>query len=75
MMSIETAEVLVTGLGLYFLIGVVFAVLFVSLGVQKIDPAARGMPIRARLIILPGTMLLWPLMLVKWMTQKEPPVS
>jgi len=75
MMSIATAELLVMGLGLYFLVGIIFAILFVSFGVQKIDPAARSMVIRARLIILPGTMLLWPFMLVKWMTQKEPPVS
>ena len=74
-MSVETAEHIVSGLGLYFFTGFVFAIIFVMLGVQKIDPAARSMPVRARLIVLPGSMLLWPLMLFKWITQKEPPIQ
>ena len=74
-MSLETANLLVTGLGLYALIGAVFALYFVSLGVARIDPAARTMPLQARLLIFPGVLALWPLMLVKFITQKEPPVS
>jgi len=72
----ETAATLfLTGLGGYLAVGFVFAVAFVLMGAQRIDPTAAGMPIRARLTILPGSMLLWPLMAVKWMIQKEPPVQ
>ncbi|MEO1027561.1 MAG: hypothetical protein AAFX02_00755 [Pseudomonadota bacterium] len=74
-MSIELAEMLVLALGIYFGIGFLIAALFVFLGAGKIDPAAKTMPLQARMIILPGTMLLWPLMAAKWATQKEPPLQ
>ncbi|MEM6899883.1 MAG: hypothetical protein AAF583_08940 [Pseudomonadota bacterium] len=74
-MSLAAGEMVVVCLGLYFGFGLLFAFAFVSFGVSRIDPAARGMPLKARLIILPGVMLLWPLMGYKWLTQTEPPVS
>ena len=74
-MSVADAQMLVLMLGLYFGIGFIFACLFISLGVQRIDPAARTMPVRARLLILPGAMLLWPFMAFKWLTQTEPPLT
>ena len=74
-MTIDEANLIVTLLGIYFLIGFVFAAIFVTLGVQRIDPAARSMPVRVRLLILPGTAFLWPLMSYKWLFQKEPPVQ
>ena len=74
-MSLETTNLLVTGLGLYALIGAVFALFFVFWGVARIDPAANTMPLQARMLIFPGVAALWPLMLIKLFTQKEPPVS
>jgi len=73
-MSIATASLIVSAFGIYFAIGFVFALAFISFGVQKIDPAAQTMPKRARLLILPGVMGLWPLMALKWLKQSEPPV-
>lgn len=61
--------------GVYFAAGVLFAVVFVATGLSRIDAAARGMPWSARVLILPGVSLLWPLMLVKWLTREGPPVS
>jgi len=74
-MSIATAGIIVSAFGLYFAIGFVFALAFVTFGAQKIDPAAQGMPLRARLLILPGVMALWPLMAFKWLRQTEPPLT
>ena len=74
-MSLELANMLVLGLGSYAAIGLLFGLAFGFFGAGKIDPAAKTMPIGARLIILPATMLLWPLMAVKWVTQKEPPLQ
>lgn len=74
-MTLETASLVALCIGIYLAIGLVFALLFVCFGAGKIDPAARNMPVQARLTILPGCMLLWPLMLLKWLTQKAPPVS
>ena len=74
-MSVETAEAIVGTLAGYLVLGLAFALVFVTLGVAVIDPAARGMPRLARLLIVPGVAALWPLMLWKWFTQKSPPVS
>jgi len=74
-MSIALATTIVSALGVYFAIGAVFALFFVTFGVGRIDPDAKGMPLRARAIIFPGVMGLWPLMLMKTFNQKAPPVS
>ena len=76
-MSEATAETLVMALGIYALIGVAVGLVFMFGGAGRIDPAARGkgLPLRVRLLIFPGIAGLWPLMLAKLFTQKEPPVS
>lgn len=53
--------------GAYVAAGVVFAVAFVTRGVQRIDPAAKGAPLGFRLLILPGCAALWPMLLGRWM--------
>ncbi|MEL6754121.1 MAG: hypothetical protein AAFO57_08855 [Pseudomonadota bacterium] len=76
-MTIAGAELLVMLLGIYFAIGLLVGLVYAFGGAGRIDPAARGkgMPARVRLLILPGVMGLWPLMLAKLFTQTEPPVS
>ena len=76
-MSEATAEILVLGFGLYAAIGLLIGLVFVFGGAGRIDPAARGkgLPVRVRMMILPGVAGLWPFMLVKLLTQTEPPVS
>ena len=74
-MSVEMAEAIAGGLTGYLVLGLAFALVFVLRGVATIDPAARGMPLAARLLIVPGAAVLWPLLLWKWCTQKSPPVS
>jgi len=76
-MSESAAEILVLALGIYAAIGLLIALVFAFGGAGRIDPAAKGkgMPIRVRLMILPGVVGLWPVMLTKLLTQKEPPVS
>ncbi len=55
------------GLILVFLTcGLVFGVAFVAFGVGRLDAAARGTSITFRLLILPGTMVFWPLLAVRW---------
>jgi hypothetical protein len=53
---------------LYLLFGLLFAILFVSKGVKKVDEGANGGSIGFRIIIIPGTMVFWPLLLKKWIT-------
>ncbi|MEY4918536.1 MAG: hypothetical protein RL616_2449 [Verrucomicrobiota bacterium] len=61
-------------LGFYFAAGFLFAVPFVVAGVKKIDPHAAHGPWGFRLLIFPGAMMFWPLLLRRWMKGvHEPP--
>lgn len=53
-------------LGVYLGVGVVFAIAFVLRGVGRIDTAATGAPLGFRLLIIPGSAALWPLLLRRW---------
>jgi len=74
-MSQAWAEGLLAVLAVYLVIGALFAAVIAVKGLPRIDAGARGMPWSARLLILPGLVALWPLMLLKCLTQKAPPVS
>ena len=56
-------------IGVYLLIGLIFALIFVVFGVSKVDQDAKGSGLGFRLIILPGTILLWPFLLLKWINK------
>jgi hypothetical protein len=58
----------------YLAAGVVFAIPFVLKGVTKIDEGAHGSKWGFRIIIIPGTIVFWPVLLKKWVqriTKKE----
>jgi hypothetical protein len=75
-MAEQIANVFVAGLLGYASLGVVFALSFVSIGVQKIDPEARGAGIGFRALIFPGVVALWPLLLRRWAGgATEPPLE
>jgi hypothetical protein len=50
----------------YLGIGFAVAIPFATVGVNRADPDAAGGTWGFRLIILPGVMALWPLMLARW---------
>jgi hypothetical protein len=54
--------------GLYLLFGFLFAIPFVIKGVTVIDPdGAHGTTWGFRLVIIPGTIVFWPVLLKKWL--------
>ena len=57
--------------GVYLAGGALFAIFFLSRGLEKMDTAAHGSGWGFRLIILPGTIVLWPVLLSKWMKVKK----
>ena len=60
--------------GIYLLCGLMFAVPFVVVGVGRIDPHAAHGSWGFRVLILPGTTLLWPLLARRWLRGiNEPP--
>lgn len=56
----------------YAAIGVLFALVFVTIGVTKVDAAARGSGVLFRVLIVPGCAALWPVLLVRWLSRPEP---
>jgi hypothetical protein len=69
-----TAAVLLVTLAIYLACGFAFAIPFILVGVRKIDPHASHGSWGFRLLIIPGTMSLWPLLLKRWASGvKEPP--
>jgi hypothetical protein len=61
-------------LGIYLACGLVFAGPFVVSGVKKIDPHAAHGSWGFRLLIIPGTLAFWPLLLRRWLKGvHEPP--
>ena len=70
------AEVLVTVLQVYVLLGVVFALAFAARGVRAVDPAAEsGASWGFRLLILPGSVALWPWLAWRWLKRQGPPAE
>jgi hypothetical protein len=51
----------------YLVAGLVFAIPFVIKGVTKIDEGAHGSTWGFRIIIIPGTIVFWPLLLKRWL--------
>ena len=57
------ATVLVIAIGLYMAVGIVFAIWFAWRGANRVDPSAREGSWGFRLLILPGSAALWPLLM------------
>jgi hypothetical protein len=67
----RAAELLVTVLAAYGALGVLFAAVFVTKGIARVDPFAKGSSAGFRLIVFPGTVALWPMMLVLWIRKSR----
>ncbi|MFK7847519.1 MAG: hypothetical protein AB8G77_19665 [Rhodothermales bacterium] len=65
-MSITVASWIWSLIGIYLGLGVLFAILFLSLRLKKSDPDANGSSIGFRAIVLPGIILLWPALARRW---------
>jgi hypothetical protein len=69
--AMRAAEWLVNVLTGYGALGVLFAVAFVTRGISRVDPAAKGSGAGFRLIVFPGTAALWPLVLLLWIDKSR----
>ena len=68
------AAVFLIALGSYLAVGLLFAIPFALIGVKRIDPHAAHGSWGFRLLIIPGTMALWPLLVKRWRSGvPEPP--
>lgn len=62
-MSTEVAQIIVLFSGLYGLVGILVAPILILWGAARFDVAAADSTRGFRLIVLPGAVLLWPLLL------------
>jgi len=68
------AAIILILLGSYLALGLLFALPFVFRGVQTLDPHAAHATWGFRLLILPGSIALWPLLLQRWLRGiRQPP--
>jgi hypothetical protein len=67
MVIVMLAESFVFLLEAYLAIGALLALAFVTKGIGQVDPVAKGASAGARLILFPGAVALWPLVLNLWM--------
>lgn len=70
-MSVIAANWLAAALGLYAGAGLLFALPFLAWGLPHIDAAARGSSFAFRLLILPGTVALWPMLMRQWLRSRR----
>ena len=65
--GVEVMAALLLGIiGLYVLLGLIVALPFVLRGVNRVDPVAEDSSFVFRVMILPGCVGLWPVVLWKW---------
>lgn len=55
----------------YVALGVLFMIPFIIKGVKKIDEGAHGGSIGFRIIIIPGVIVFWIVLLNKWIKAKH----
>jgi hypothetical protein len=60
------AAPMLIALGIYLACGLAFAIPFALIGVKKIDPHAANGSWGFRVLIIPGTLFLWPLLAWRW---------
>ncbi|MFN7021227.1 MAG: hypothetical protein ACK4WH_07865 [Phycisphaerales bacterium] len=63
----DVASVVLILIGAYAGSGLLFALVFVAIGAERIDPGAAGSGIALRAMIAPGAAALWPWLLRKWL--------
>jgi len=64
-MTEDLLNIFISVIGLYFFIGFLFGLYFIVKGVTRLDHDAKGTSFWFRLIILPGSIGLWPILLAK----------
>ncbi len=65
------AQIIIPTAQIYLGIGVLFALFYLVFAVGRVSPNARGSSPLFRLLVLPGTVVLWPLVLRIWLGRRR----
>lgn len=71
----RAAETILMAFAAYGAIGLVFATWFCAWGAERLDEAAKGMPMQVRVILLPGAIALWPYLALRQLRSEGPPTQ
>ena len=64
-------EILLIIAAIYLALGVFFAIPFLMKGLNKIDEGAHGSTMGFKIIIIPGVIVFWPVLLSKWIKKNR----
>ena len=64
-------EIILIVVAIYLLLGVFFVIPFLLKGLTKVDEGAHGGTIGFKIIIIPGVIVFWPILLNKWIKAKR----
>jgi len=64
-------EIILIVVGIYLLLGVLFVIPFLLKGLTKVDEGTHGSTIGFKIIIIPGVIVFWPVLLSKWMKNRN----
>jgi hypothetical protein len=68
---VTVATIIVVIFVAYTVLGVAFAIAFVTRGAERMDPDARGGPVSFRLLIFPASAGLWPYLMIRWLRARR----
>jgi len=64
-------EILLLLIALYLFLGFIFAIAFLIKGIDLVDEGAHGSTFGFKLIIIPGVIVFWPVLMKKWLIAKN----
>lgn len=67
----EIISLLIDAFFIYLVIGLLFGLWFVTIGVAKLDDGAKDTSWHFRLILLPGSIFIWVLIVYKLLNKKS----
>jgi hypothetical protein len=63
-------EILLITAAVYLVLGLLFVIPFLMKGLNKVDEGAHGSTIGFKIIIIPGVIVFWPVLLKKWIRKR-----
>jgi hypothetical protein len=66
-------EMVMIIVAIYLVMGILFVIPFLVKGITKVDEGAHGGSFGFKMIIIPGVIVFWPVLLRKWMHKPPSP--
>jgi len=64
-------DILLLLIALYLFLGFIFVIAFLIKGIDLVDEGAHGSTFGFKLIIIPGVIVFWPVLMKKWLIAKN----